>query len=248
MSRPTLSHSESRRIRERLERYIAERWQEDWSALWTVFGLPRSTVIRWRESNYVAPDAAHLVKLAQRGLSLDWLLAGVEPMERQADPTGESPAERVRDGLVAEYFASELPQTITLVGGPLSGKKGEKEVVLPAGDAADWNRALPPADTLFRLAREFIRPLAREAAVIVAERKWRRGRWTNDEKVVAAMGMKACEAREREDEAQFQEQLQVFHERCQSLAVHLEERHRKGRVGYQVVTDRSMLAPFDAES
>ena len=238
MARVRGPHPEARHIRERLERYITERWHKDWDTLWKVFGLPRSTVIRWRQSKYVAPDAAHLVKLAQRGLSLDWLLAGVEPMERQLGPTGESPSERVRDALVTEYFASELPQTITLSGG--------KEVVLPAGDAADWNRALPPAETLFRLASEFIRPLAREAGMIVTERKWRRGRYTKDKKTVAVMGMEACEAQEREDEAQFEEQLQVFHEKCQTLAVHLEERHRKGLVGYQVVTDRSMLAPFDS--
>jgi transcriptional regulator with XRE-family HTH domain len=235
MARKALPSHEQRRIRERLQQYVEDRWEGDWEVFGTAVGIPRSTVLRWREDRRAVPDLAHLQRLAGRNLSLDWLLAGVGPMERRGASTGASPADQVRAALADEYLASERPQTVTLTDGT--------PVVLPAAQAPDWDMALPPAATLFRLVAEFIRPLAREAALIVADHR-RGGRYSEDAEFVATAGMERVKAAEARKEAKYQTRLAEIHQQWAEYASHLSQRNREGRAGYQFVTDRPMLGPL----
>jgi hypothetical protein len=59
------------------------------------------------------------------------------------------------------------------------------------------------------------------------------------------LGTTKLKLAEAKDEAEYRAQLAALHQRWRALAEYLEQRHQDGLIGYQVVTERSMLAPLD---
>jgi hypothetical protein len=199
-------------------------------------GISRTTALGWRPKKGSRapggpiPDSAQLYQLAQRGLSLDWLLLGREPMEWQPQPTTVSPSESLRSALLAEYVATEpVPEP-------------------PIEIAGSWKKivhdALPPADVLLGLCVELLRPLAREAIALVADRTWRRGAYLDEEFVRLAGRERGAEV-EATKEAEYRQRLANLHGQWEQRRTRLAERNRKGQVGYQFVTERQMLGPIE---
>ncbi|MGH8551096.1 MAG: hypothetical protein ACRERU_21330 [Methylococcales bacterium] len=228
MAKRKLEKREALAIRERLKQVVDQIHGGDWNRATRHAGIDRTTALSWRGSErQTVPDVTQLMKLAQRGqVSLDWLFLGKGSMLR-CEEVADGVLPALRAMLVAEYTASEAAPTLTM----------------ERASSSDWDAALPPADTLYRLCVEFLRPLVREAMIVVADRKLRHGRW-RDEDVAKYIGPEKAADLEAKDERQNRRRSAGIHQHLSKLAVYLRERNRKGQLGYQFVTERLTLSPL----
>lgn len=135
MALPKVPTKPAAEIRKRLTDYVQAHHGGNWPRFAAKLDVPRSTVLGWRDGRST-PPTVHLLKLAERGVSLDWLLFNVGSMVRQEPAAGTRPGDQLHAALRSEYVASARV-TVT---------------------ADQVGYALPAPDVLFRLTVEFVRP------------------------------------------------------------------------------------------
>ncbi len=212
-------------IADRLEEYVKAYHAGDWLKFAKAIGVARTTALNWCHAT-CAPSAAEVLKLARKGIRLDWLFLGIGPMEREPAGTGGSVLEDMRATIRARYQTSAPRPT----------------------DEQHVDRTLPPADMLLDLCVEFLRPgveahLPQVERLAASARAYRLGdqrdlekeRHENDGFVVPDPTPLATER------GYWKVQIEDGYRK---ILEHMRRRARDGRPAYQFVDDEISLVPW----
>lgn len=164
-------------IQERIAAYVYRYHDDDWTAFGDAAGLNRATIAGWRSRSKngggkhrqpPVPDVVTLLQLRTKlNISLEWLLLGTEPVLYDPTPVSDQVPQRFRAALT-HYLGT---------GGPTVECWIEGSVVHAEQPRAEhFDRVLPEASVVFKLAAEFIRALLPRPLHILVDRERRRGK------------------------------------------------------------------------
>jgi hypothetical protein len=227
--RKTLPRRAALQVRQRLAAYVEQYYGGDWTAFRLAAGIDRGTVAGWHREGrgdkpLPVPDVISLVQLRARlGISIDWLLlGGLGPMLYDATSISDPAPQRFRATLV-QYLGTAGPEVECWVGDKLVHNEQPR--------ADHFDRVLPDADAVFKLAAELIRALLARPLHLLIDRERRRGKT-----IRVVKDQEAARQIEQELDAECESALQEWRENLTVLADYIQSANRSRRVPFQIIS------------
>lgn len=142
-----------KKLRDRLTAFVHAKFAGNWARFARVTAIPKQTVEGWKIAGQRWPQMRHLLRLAEHGLSIDWLMTGHGSMERMpTDPQTEL------GQLIVLFLLPRLRRVHGVDVGELTVQQAFAHILVDPGPEALLDEA---ARALLPRYREILRDLKR---------------------------------------------------------------------------------------